>query len=236
MSHTPFGASSREEANDEPGRPVAAPDVRSLFEAERDRPPLSPGEVQAIRQQTITLLASGTAPTLPSRPFVGLLSGALGAALGAWGATELRPPRTVRVVEPRLVIRTVPSPPPSPPTEADAGVQEQPARVDSAAPRRRAEAPHDALSREQLYLQRARSALVRRDEAEALRALTLHRRLFPDGALSEEREALLVSVLADLGRIAEARARAEDFHRRWPSSILQQMVEDALRADGGRSP
>lgn len=67
-------------------------------------------------------------------------------------------------------------------------------------------------------LQRAREALAT-DPAAALRVTDEHRRTFPRGRLSEEREVLAIEALAALGRWPAARARAERFERRYPGSV-----------------
>lgn len=219
------------------------PDVAALFEAERARPALGPEALDAIRARALPGLARAASA---SRLAFGLKSGLLGlvvgAVVGAVATERLRPPRVVRVVTREVIERPAPPAAPVPPAvTVDAG----PGPVDAAAPptvvgaRARASAPDAGRadpSREQLYLQRARSALVRRDDLEALRALTQHRQLYPGGALGEEREALLVSTLARLGRVDEARVRALDFRRRWPESVFRGLTESALREVALSSP
>ncbi len=60
------------------------------------------------------------------------------------------------------------------------------------------------------------TALARTDE---------HRRRFGDGVLAQEREVVAIDALVRLGRAAEARERAEAFHRRWPRSAHGRRVD-----------
>jgi hypothetical protein len=133
-----------------------------------------------------------------------------------------------RVVETRVEVREVRVIPDAGPRGVEVPAPGSDAPAPSVGARPRPTAGGDALAREQLLLQRARSALVRRDGAAALEGLRLHARQFPVGALIEEREALRVEALMRLQRTAEARARAADFHRRWPDSLLADMVDQAL--------
>jgi hypothetical protein len=67
------------------------------------------------------------------------------------------------------------------------------------------------LAAQQALLDEARSALVRRDGASALSAVGAHRLRFPETALLEERSALEIRALAELGRMDEARRQFESF-------------------------
>ena len=53
---------------------------------------------------------------------------------------------------------------------------------------------------------------------------------FPDGRLVEEREALRVQALAQLGRAAEAHEVAARFRRQYPRSMLLPVVDAALQS------
>jgi hypothetical protein len=56
----------------------------------------------------------------------------------------------------------------------------------------------------------------------------MHQRRFPDGRLAEERERLRIQALIDSGDRSGARARAEEFRRRYPKSIFLPAIEAAL--------
>ena len=222
---------STEDKNDQ-----LPPDVQAFFDAERDRPPLAPEAVRALREATeATLRQQASSAEVPRRAFgvgAGLAVGlGLGLAIGAGAVIALRPtpaPREQRVIETRIEVREVfvtsdAGSPDAGVTLPDAGT-----RTPSVDARPRAASGGDALAREQLLLQRARSALLHQDGEAALEGVRLHSRPFPTGALVEEREALRVDALMLLQRTAEARARAADFHRRWPGSLLGDMVDHAL--------
>jgi hypothetical protein len=86
----------------------------------------------------------------------------------------------------------------------------------------------EALARERQVIEKARSALARHDAAAALAAVDEHTKSFPHGQLVEMREALAVQALVDAGRGAEAKARAERFHRTFPSSMYSSVVDGAI--------
>lgn len=73
-------------------------------------------------------------------------------------------------------------------------------------------------------LQRAQEAL----SAEPARALALagdHAARFPKGSLSQEREVIAIGALVALGRAPEARARADAFLARFPTSAHRGRIE-----------
>jgi hypothetical protein len=77
------------------------------------------------------------------------------------------------------------------------------------------EAAEDALSSNPM------SALARADH---------HANRFPDGALAQEREVIAIDALMRLGRGDEARYRAQNFYREFPSSAHRQRIEALLNA------
>src|SRR5262249_15104665 len=74
-----------------------------------------------------------------------------------------------------------------------------------------------------------RKMLLSGNAAEALRMLDRARTDFPGGALAEEREALTVRALVDLGEKGAARARGEAFLRTFPRSPHAAEVRALLR-------
>jgi hypothetical protein len=84
------------------------------------------------------------------------------------------------------------------------------------------------LAKERQIIEKARSALARRDAESALAAVDEHARAFPRGQLTEMREALAVQALVYAGRPADARIRADQFHRRFPSSMYRPVVDGAI--------
>ena len=85
-----------------------------------------------------------------------------------------------------------------------------------------------SLAAERSLLEIARTALARGDAPSALDALGKHQAQFPQGQLSEEREALYVQALAMAGRTAEAKQRADRFRKTWPESMLLPVVDSAV--------
>ena len=73
-------------------------------------------------------------------------------------------------------------------------------------------------------MRQARAAVARGDFAAALTPLAEHTRLFKNGRLVEEREALRVKALMGLGRSEEARRAAAAFRARFPRSVLLPAV------------
>jgi hypothetical protein len=66
-----------------------------------------------------------------------------------------------------------------------------------------------------------------RSPAEALALTERHRREYPNGAFSQEREVIAITALARLGRTSDARGRAERFRTLYPSSPYNARI-DAL--------
>lgn len=80
----------------------------------------------------------------------------------------------------------------------------------------------------ELQLLQAAAAALKGDPARALALTERHRRLFPQGALAQEREVLAIEALARLdGNAAQARARA--FKQAYPGSAQQSKVSAAVR-------
>jgi hypothetical protein len=84
------------------------------------------------------------------------------------------------------------------------------------------------LDAERSLLDLARVALVRGDGDGALGALDRHARTFRRPLLGEERDALVVQALVRAGRYDEAHARADEFRRKTPKSLLAPAVEAAI--------
>lgn len=84
------------------------------------------------------------------------------------------------------------------------------------------------LAAERELLDRARKALARGDAADAQQALELHARRHAFGRLVEEREALAIKVLFDLGRTEDGRRRAAKFKEHFPRSLFGPSVDEAL--------
>ncbi|WP_437746752.1 hypothetical protein WMF39_18110 [Sorangium sp. So ce1504] len=99
------------------------------------------------------------------------------------------------------------------------------------APTGSAASDRDDLLREATRLEQARALLARSPEA-SLAALDEHRREFPRGQLTAEREFIAIDALVRLGRTEEAHARAEAFLTRHASNPYAGRVRRLV----GRAP
>ena len=199
---------------------------------------------------------SSTLPALLVKP-VTLLIFAAGAATGTGTtllvehvavpdepAMERKAPAVKRTITPPKVAEVTPPAPAAPPAAVlepvapPAEVAKAPAEPPAPARRttkraRVTRTPRSPTANtsvvERNLLERARTALSRGQAAAALRALRQHRKQYPGGTLAEERAALMVVALADLGKGARARAAARKFKKRYPHSLLLFLVDNALK-------
>lgn len=88
----------------------------------------------------------------------------------------------------------------------------------------------DGLKQERASLEVARTAITRGDYAGAIAALDRHAAAFPRGQLAEERELMRIQALVGQGRGAEAKARAAQFHRDFPQSLMKGAVDATVRS------
>jgi hypothetical protein len=66
------------------------------------------------------------------------------------------------------------------------------------------------------------------DPKRALALIERHRRLYPSGALVQEREVLAIAALEKLGRQSAAEERANDFKKNFPGSAHQRKVDGVV--------
>jgi hypothetical protein len=85
----------------------------------------------------------------------------------------------------------------------------------------------DSLAREASLVEEARRTVHTRPTA-ALQMLETHRREFPSGQLTAEREFLTVAALVQLGRRVEAEARSRRLIAEYPGSTYAQQVPAVL--------
>jgi hypothetical protein len=214
------------------------PELARLLEHERQRPPVSPATHDQLFSRVSSSLATAAAiggvasagaaakAAATKTWLVALSAFAVGSALGA-GAMLLRSspePKTITVerrIEVPVPVTVVVSAPATPPSIAPSATVAPPV---TAPPKPGSDAA------EQLALEKIRSALKSGDSAAALAAVVEHEKKYPAGAHAEEREALAVQALARAGRTADAKARAERFHQRFPGSFFTSIVDNAAGA------
>jgi hypothetical protein len=189
-------------------------------------PDLARARGLARARATVAAVASAAALPMPVMRVRGLhiaVAAILALMLGTAGALAAFRARARRL------------PPPSwlepPAALAPAAIADPPAPT--AGPARRARSKpvaRDAYAMELDVLQRAQAAYVGRDLGGALALLAEHARRFPNGQLTEEREALRVQSLARSAHVAEAREVAAAFAGKFPRSVLLPQVLEWCRA------
>jgi hypothetical protein len=192
--------------------------------------------------------AGGPAGALGGAPMLGKVLLGLGAMVGVGivgGAIHLTrsggeraqdgPHPSPGAAAPKIEAAPV-SPPPQAPTVLPSAMKTSlPLRSSSRRsplPSPPAPSPAD-LSAESALLERARTALARADARAALDGVSRHLQQFPNGLLSEEREAVWIQALVLEGDRESAARRARQFDRRFPHSVQRDAVAQAL---SGRPP
>ncbi len=97
----------------------------------------------------------------------------------------------------------------------------------SVAPSGTNNAPADGFRTEGDVMQAARNAFASGDYGRAIKLSDQHGKRYPGGSFVAEREAIAIRALAQLGRTAEARARADVFRRVFPRSVFRGAVDAA---------
>jgi len=195
--------------------------------------------VVGLDERSAPVLPAGAAAWLGWRRFrlalaaaivLGLASAGATAAFHAWSgtATEVVP----------LPVSSLESPPARPATlrrapSAPLLPAAQPAPAPRAQRAARATLAQESYAAELRLLQRARSEYAAHDFSGALGLVAEHGHRFPNGRLTEEREALRVRSLAGAGRHHEARLAFAAFARRFPRSVLLSRLEEAAGSDVG---
>jgi hypothetical protein len=161
-----------------------------------------------------------------------IATGILGAAIGATIVKATLPPIATANQAP-VAFEVAPSVAPAGVTPLTPfELPDAPAQVSHGAPPPgpAASVPVDArgLAAERALLDAARVALGRGEPDAALDAVARHAREFPNGRLTEEREALAVRALAKAGRVEEARARGVTFLEKYPRSLAGPAVRAAM--------
>jgi hypothetical protein len=225
-------------------------DLREFLESERDRPDPPPEAEQRVFSRLAVTLAFPPGLPTPSSPAVpAAATGAkvlvvggvrrvlgiflVGATVGAGGYGTLQAVRHRAPAQPVTAPRAPeppaarPAPLPEPPLPQ---VVSPPPPAPQVVPRVPGENRDQSLAAERKLLEGARSALVQGDDDAAITSLRRHARVFPQGQLAEEREALLIRALVGRGDHAQARQRARRFHKQHPRSLFSEVVDQAMRS------
>jgi RNA polymerase sigma-70 factor (ECF subfamily) len=91
-------------------------------------------------------------------------------------------------------------------------------------------APTEPFGTESDVMQAARNAFASGDFSRALRLADEHLKRYPGGQFVAEREAIAIRGLAQLGRLGEARKRAEGFRRTFPNSLFRSAIDTVTGA------
>lgn len=90
-------------------------------------------------------------------------------------------------------------------------------------------APAARIEDEMSGLEQAMSAAQSGRSADALAAVDAHVRAFPSSSMAQEREAIAIEALVNLGRMPEAKTRLEKFRGKWPTSTHLLRLESLIR-------
>jgi hypothetical protein len=204
------------------------PELRDLFAHERDVPAADRVEIRQRLERSIGTPPAPAGSGLAGKKLLLVLAGVATVA-AIWFARRdtsvpvaaPESPAIASAAEPE-VEHAAPAREPAPPPAV-----EPPASVNTAPAISPAAAPAPRSSQAEL-LARAWQALAGNDAAATLKLLDDDRRLHPDGALSEEREAMQVQALRAAGRTDDARAHGRRFLERWPQSVHRHAVAKAV--------
>lgn len=242
----------------EPLEPLS-PDLQALLRSERQREPVAPDVSARIKSHVATSVGAPSVPP-PAPPSGGVdATGAfglstklpivvaafvLGGLSGAALTWTLMPRQSVVTQGADPVAKAEPAPTPAtltppiagapgldPPVAAAEPVKESdPTHVPDAGAQVPVHDPDRDLAAERNLMEQARSSLAHSRWNDALLSLDKHRSRFSRGKLAEERDSMRVPTLVMLGRYDDARAAAQRFHARYPTSIFASGVDQAVRS------
>lgn len=170
-----------------------------------------------------------TSPGMPGLAKLAALV-AVGGLVGSGVYFGLREPAPAPASAPSVVSAPVPkaAPVPEPPaaeTAAAAPASEVPV-ADVTPPKARARAA--AKPSEAALLNQAQQAL-KSDPRRALQLTRLHKQLYPQGSLAQEREVIAIEALSRLDKKSSAHERADAFSEKYPESAHQKKVDTSLK-------
>ncbi len=203
-------------------------------------------------------------PPIPNSPrfhgaslAIGALIGAFAGATAMWLLTRNEVPIRPSREEPLSI--SIPEREPESPDRASSRVESDEANVaieneartsdeivvPAETPRRNTRSPDTAhieaprretsFADERRVLDAARTAISSGHVEEGLDALRRHLRDHETGALAEERDALEIRALLELGRIGEARMYAESFRSSYPGSVFWPSIQARLARAGSHA-
>jgi hypothetical protein len=196
------------------------PELAKLIAAEK----LAPAADQALR----TVVRAKLVASVAGAPLGAAAAGGLGIGKVLAIIAIVAGASTVAVVKSQHVST---SHPPSravvvAPTPIVAAHEVEPAPPPPAAPPVHAAAPIVPSQTE--LIQEAWKSLSAGDASHALELATRDARAHGNGALSEEREAVRIVSLAQLGRATEAASANANFTKQYPNSIHRELIDKAL--------
>lgn len=189
---------------------VAASDTRENGE-------IPPG-VRPARRSAERRVASPAAPSTEAVPNAS--TDVVSGAAAPLAVDSMGPPGAPAPRAPSAAVRELPREPAtgtaSPSRPSEGNTSSAPSNPPSAAPPSETELLRDAR------------LVLGRDPSQALALSEQHRRLYPSGTFTQEREVIAITALARLGRTDEARTRAERFERAFPKSPYRQRIDAVL--------
>ncbi len=204
----------------------------SVLDAPAPGPTLAPSAPAAVASSALHGVVK---PWLSTALWI-LAGAGLGAGVhGGWERMKREAP-VARTAAP--LVAPVMAPPPvdvvstEPPTAHEAPSVVHRGAAESIAttkPARRAPET-SGLAQERAILDAARKSWAAGDAVACLTKLDDHARLFRDGQLAEERDALRINALVAIGEHDRARQEADAFRRAHPKSFLLPSVEAAMGA------
>lgn len=228
------------------------PELTDALDAARERLP-NPKTLDAIRARVEAAAGAPVAPSPKSWPVALKIAlpvlAVAGAVIGAQRLAETRVaplptvatsskaiPAPLQPEAPRhepAPNSTLPLPPPVVSAIAPARGSAAPTAVSGARPPAVDEpspAPAASVPSELEVIKEA-GRVLKSDPARALQLTMDHARLYPSGALAEEREVIAIDALAHVGRSSAARARAERFLLFYPRSAHLSRVQQVAGLD-----
>lgn len=235
-------------------------DMKALFAKTREAEKAPAGAKEAIWAKTIAQIEAGPAPSpapanipasaIRNAAIAGFAAGVLSGIAGTWIAVSAvvapvapQPERTpVAIATPAatptaVAMVTEPAPTATPIAAATPKTAKRDASATPAASPASTQVASASVeyATERAWIEAARTELRKGNVDEASKMLESARLRFPNGSLTEEREAIAVHVLIARGEVAAAKLALETFRKRHEGSLFLSGIEQSLR-DLGENP